>query len=146
MAYYLGMEDHFLKSKWKCHFYIQNFRKKNLVKTFLKYVFFSFQDINYVPGSRTARIPSSEHIITGIIDEDILVIFEDCKWQSNCTSHTSLSEIGFDGLSPIPTPERTIGCCGHLRSQPNTVPEEPPAFKHYAIRNKNSRITNVCLN
>ena len=33
----------------------------------------------HVPGSKTVRMPSSEHIITGNIDEDILVIFDDCK-------------------------------------------------------------------
>lgn len=82
--------------------------------------------IGCAPCSTRERIPSSEHIITGnSLEEGILVIF-DCEWPSNCTSHTSLSEIRWDCPSPLPTPERTIGCCGHLRSQVNTVPEDPP--------------------
>jgi len=83
-----------------------------------------------LPCPNTARIPSSEHIMTGktFVDEAELIL-EESVWPSYWTSQTSLSES--DWPVPLrPAPESMIGCCCHRRSQANIVPQEPPTFKH----------------
>lgn len=97
---------------------------------------------NSIPCSITARIPSSEQIIAGKTRADeALARFEERVKVSYWTSHTSLADSEWVGASSVPTPERTIGCWGHRRSHANTVPEEPPVFKHHHNFDKDSTCT-----
>lgn len=64
----------------------------------------------------------------------MLPVFEGVMKQSYWTSQTSLSEGKWVAVSTVPTQDKIMGCCCHRRSQANTVPEEPPAFNYYEIR------------
>jgi len=84
-------------------------------------------DRQLLPSSTTARIPSSEQIMTGNIREPTL---EGFILRSYWISQISLSETKLVTPSPIPTPDKIIGCCCRRRSQANMVPDDPPAYKY----------------
>lgn len=54
--------------------------------------------------------------------------FEGLILRSYWISQISLSDTELVTPSPIPTPDRIIGCCCRRRSQANMVPADPPAL------------------